>query len=98
MYKILTFLLFVPLIAFFGCSSSRSAQTSTPPAGERKEGMKPYSEVITKDEKSDTGVFIVHHIKQKFLYEIPRKEFGKEFLLVTTQSKTQTGIGYGGDY
>jgi hypothetical protein len=72
-----------------------SAQEGKPP--EKKEGMKAYADVITKEAKSDSGLFIVHRVKIKWYYEIPRKEFGKEFLLVTSQAKTQTGIGYGGD-
>jgi hypothetical protein len=72
-----------------------AGQEAKPP--EKKEGMKAYSEVITKEAKSDTGLFIVHHIKQKWFYEIPKKEIGREYLLVTSQAKTQTGLGYGGD-
>jgi hypothetical protein len=83
---------------FVGCVGPRAAQTSgqNPPAG--KDGMKPYAEVITKEAKSDSGVFIVHRIKQKYYYEIPKKELAQDFLLITTQAKTQTGLGYGGDY
>jgi hypothetical protein len=72
-----------------------AAQDVKPP--EKKEGMKAYGDVITKEAKSDSGLFTVHRVKNKWYYEIPRKEAGKDFLLVTTQSKTQTGIGYGGD-
>ena len=34
---------------------------------------------------------------QKLFYEIPSREIGKEYLLVTSQAKTQAGVGYGGD-
>jgi hypothetical protein len=60
-------------------------------------GMKPYSQVITKEAKSDTGLFIVHRIKEKLYFEIPNKELEKEFLLVSNQAKIQAGLGYGGD-
>ncbi|MEK6755732.1 MAG: DUF5117 domain-containing protein, partial [Bacteroidota bacterium] len=60
-------------------------------------GMKPYSQVITKEAKSDTGLFIVHRIKDKLYFEIPEKELKKEFLLVSNQAKIQAGLGYGGD-
>ena len=89
---------FLFAIGLAGCSSSRSAQVADQKSAEKKDGIKSYTEVITKESKSDTGAFIVHRIKQKFYYEIPSKELGKEFLLVTTQAKTQTGVGYGGDY
>ncbi len=85
--------------AFFaGCSSSRSAQGPDQKTPDKTDAIKPYGDVITKDAKSDTGAFIVHRIKQKYFYEVPKKELGKEFLHVTTQAKTQTGLGYGGDY
>jgi hypothetical protein len=98
MKNLLTLVSVLCIFMFAGCSSSRLAQTSDQKPSEQKEGMKPYKDIITKEAKSDTGIFIVHHVKQKFFYEIPNKVLGKEFLLVTTQAKTQTGMGYGGDY
>ncbi|HEY5614768.1 MAG TPA: zinc-dependent metalloprotease, partial [Bacteroidota bacterium] len=63
------------------------------PAG----GLKPYSEVITKEAKSDSGLFIAHRIKEKLFFEIPNKEVNTDFLFVSRQAKTQSGFGYGGD-
>ncbi len=57
---------------------------------------KPYDKVITKEAKSDEGVFTVHTLKEKTYYEIPRKELGKEFLWVSQIAKTTLGVGYGG--
>jgi hypothetical protein len=72
------------------------AQDVKPPAAP-KEGIKAFSEVITKEAKADSGLFNVYHVKQKWYFEIPKKEIGKDYLLVTSQSRTQTGLGYGGD-
>jgi hypothetical protein len=82
-----------------GCGSSKPdvAAGGPPKPPEKKEGPKPYAEVITKEAKSDSGMFIAHRIKLKLFYEIPVKELGKEYLLVTSQEKVQTGLGYGGD-
>jgi hypothetical protein len=52
--------------------------------------------VITKDAKTKAGVFKVHQVKDKFYYEIPKAEMGKEFLWVTQIAKTTNGVGYGG--
>jgi hypothetical protein len=52
--------------------------------------------VITKDVKSDPGVFTVHQLKERYYYEIPKTELGKEFLLVTQIARTTLGAGYGG--
>jgi len=72
------------------------AQDVKPPVPP-KEGIKPFSEVITKEAKVDSGLFNVYRVKQKWYFEIPRREIGKEFLLVSSQAATQTGLGYGGD-
>jgi len=96
--KLFTFSIFaVVCLALTGCVGPRATQTAGP-AATKQEGMKSYSDVITKEAKSDSGVFTVHHVKQKYYYEIPKRELGQEFLLITTQAKTQTGLGYGGDY
>ncbi|HEX7772976.1 MAG TPA: DUF5118 domain-containing protein, partial [Pyrinomonadaceae bacterium] len=57
---------------------------------------KPYERVITKEAKSDDGVFTVHTIKEKIYYEIPKSELQKEFLWVSQIAKTTLGAGYGG--
>jgi len=93
-------LFIVAAVLLAGCGSTKPADvTAGAPAKppEKKEGPKPYAEVITRDAKSDSGMFIAHRIKQKLYYEIPSREFGREYLLVTSQEKSQSGIGYGGD-
>lgn len=79
---------------------------TTPPAGAERPGfpgqqsrepeIKPYDRVITKDAKSDEGVFTVHRIKERVYYEIPKKELDKEFLWVSQIARTTLGVGYGG--
>ena len=64
----------------------------TPPTNEPQ----PYEKVITKDAKSKSGVFTVHEIKDKYYYEIPKSQLGKEFLWNTQIAKTVAGAGYGG--
>src|SRR5262245_28318441 len=85
-----------------------SQEPATPPAGAQPERpsltnllgrepeIKPYEKVITKEAKSDEGVFTIHTIKDKVYYEIPKSEFGKEFLWVSQIARTTLGVGYGG--
>jgi hypothetical protein len=79
----------------------------TPAPGTQKPGEKPgekpveaeikaYDKVITKQAKSDPGLFTVHRIKDKVYYEIPKKELGKELLWVSQIARTTLGVGYGG--
>ncbi len=56
----------------------------------------PYDRVITKDAKTKAGIFKVHQVKDKFFYEIPKTEMGKEFLWVSQIQRTTNGVGYGG--
>src|SRR5512141_563516 len=58
--------------------------------------IRPYDRVITKDAKSDEGVFTVHRIKDRLYYEIPKAAIGREFLWVSQIAKTTLGAGYGG--
>jgi hypothetical protein len=75
------------------------AQTppSTPPSTPAKTGPKKYDEVITKEARSDSGLFIVHRLKGKLYYEIPFSRLGAQMILVSTQARAQAGVGYGGD-
>jgi len=87
-------------LALWSCSSvAQPPQTSTPPpigSSIPKPTMKPITEFITSEAVQDSGVFNVVRVEDKFYYEIPTKEFGKEFLLVTRFAKTPQ-IGYGGE-
>ena len=67
-----------------------------PPQRDQQPEIRPYERVITKDAKSEAGVFTVHRIKEKIYYEIPQRELGKEFLWVSQIAKTTLGVGYGG--
>ncbi|MUP47392.1 DUF5117 domain-containing protein [Gramella sp. BOM4] len=63
---------------------------------EKKNGLKPYNKVITKDAKSDQGLFTVHKVDNDYFYEIPDSLFNREMLTVTRIAKTASGIGFGG--
>ncbi|TAI48142.1 zinc-dependent metalloprotease [Flagellimonas allohymeniacidonis] len=65
-------------------------------AKSKKNGIKPYDKVITKEAKTDEGLFHVHKVDDKHYYEIPDSLFNREMLMVSRISKTATGIGFGG--
>ena len=75
-----------------------------PPAGGGGRGggraqepeIRPYDRVITKEAKTDEGIFPVHRIKDRVYYEIPKDKLGREFLWVSQIAKTTLGAGYGG--
>lgn len=58
---------------------------------------KDYKEVITSKALSSKGFFHVHKVGEKYFFEIPDSMLGREILVVNRLSKTQVGMGYGGD-
>ncbi|WFO15564.1 zinc-dependent metalloprotease [Cellulophaga baltica 4] len=62
----------------------------------KKGGIEAYEKVITKEAKTDKGLFDVHEVNSKFFYEIPDSLFNKEMLMVSRISKTANGLGFGG--
>jgi hypothetical protein len=56
----------------------------------------PFERVITKDAKSKKGLFTVYQAGERFYFEIPKSELGKQYLWNTQIAKTTVGVGYGG--
>lgn len=77
-------------------NSSGESRPSGPGEERRPEPIRPYERVITKEARTQRGLFTVHRIEDKVYFEIPTNEFGKELLWVAQIEKTQAGFGYGG--
>lgn len=58
--------------------------------------LKKYDEVVTKDAKTTTGVFTVHRIDDKVLFEIPQDALGKLMLWTIEVAKGPAGVSWGG--
>lgn len=89
------------LLLAFSCATPQKALKGKSDTAEKKSDkdkveIKPYDKVITKEAKTDDGLFKVHIIKEDFFYEIPDSLFGREMLMVTRIAKTATNIGFGG--
>ncbi|WP_299057172.1 zinc-dependent metalloprotease [uncultured Polaribacter sp.] len=70
--------------------------TQKPKEKPEKGALKPYSKVVTKDHKTDQGLFKVHVKNDEYLFEIPDSLLKREMLMVTRIAKTANGIGFGG--
>lgn len=86
---------------FVGLAQDPTPEPPTGGGGQQRPGgastdPQPYDKVITKDAKTKAGIFKVHQVKDKYYYEIPKSELGKEFLWVTQIARTTVGVGYGG--
>jgi hypothetical protein len=67
----------------------------TPPAAPKKEGIKPFAEVITAKAKSKTGLFKTHKVEDKWYFEIPDSILNREMLVVTRLAKVPAGVKVG---
>ena len=56
----------------------------------------PYARVVNAQAQTKTGLFKVHRIGERLLFEIPRREMNKDILLVQEIAQTTLGAGYGG--
>ncbi|HJU42270.1 MAG TPA: zinc-dependent metalloprotease [Vicinamibacterales bacterium] len=79
-----------------------AAQEPPPQAGGQDERRlappepRAYDRVITKDAKSDEGIFTVHRIGDRLFYEIPKAMLDKDLLWVSQIARTTLGVGWGG--
>ncbi len=93
------------MVVIAGCTAPRQASVSdttsrtgsTSRTGDDSSSLKNYSEVITDEAKSDSGLFVVHRIGEKLFYEIPDSLLDREMLTVTRIARTANNIGYGGE-
>ncbi|MEN8964530.1 MAG: zinc-dependent metalloprotease [Polaribacter sp.] len=95
------------LVAFvFGFSTETAAQfwkkkkKETPKTAAKpkpkKGSIQPYNKVVTKEHKTDEGMFKVHTKDDNYLFEIPDSLLRREMLMVTRIAKTASNIGFGG--
>ncbi|MFV8225018.1 zinc-dependent metalloprotease [Christiangramia aquimixticola] len=82
--------------AVFQKQDKKETKSATAADSKKDNGIKPYAKVITKDAKTDKGLFTVHQVDNKYFYEIPDSLFNREMLTVTRIAKTASGIGFGG--
>ncbi|HTN06713.1 zinc-dependent metalloprotease [Agriterribacter sp.] len=73
----------------------------SPPASPKK-GPQPYKEVITNKARTDSGLFGVHKIEDKYYFEIADSLLSRDILIVNRISKAAAGMrnfffGYAGD-
>jgi len=100
--SLLTLMLIVGMTSTVEAQKKRKRKkdkTAVPaPAPKPKKGaIQPYNKVVTKDAKTDEGLFKVHTIDDKYLYEIPDSLLEREMLMVTRIAKnTSNNRSFGG--
>ena len=99
MKKTLVLLLCSALFVSCGTFSKKKKTPATPTTAAKKKtdknGIQPYTKVITKDAVSDEGLFTVHKVKDKYFYEIPSSLYKKDMLWVSRIAQIPAGLGGG---
>ncbi|HRO47854.1 zinc-dependent metalloprotease [Agriterribacter sp.] len=79
-----------------------AAQAPASPPAPPKKGPQLYKEVITNKARTDSGLFWVHKVEDKYYFEIADSLLGRDILVVNRISKAAAGMrnfffGYAGD-
>ncbi|WP_343522747.1 zinc-dependent metalloprotease [Pedobacter sp.] len=69
--------------------------SAAPAAAAKKEGIKPFSEVITAKARTTNGLFKTHKVDDKWYFEIPDSMINREMLVVTRLAKAPAGVKVG---
>lgn len=86
------------------CARGGTPAAPTPPGGARpagaangaarqQTGPKPYREVVTPEARTDEGLFAVHTVADKVLFEIPDSLLGRDMLLITRIAGVPANMG-----
>ena len=102
MKKALLILLMVPALCII--NSDANAQRKKKKKNDNSEQSKPkekspfkkYSEVITKEAKTDEGLFTFHKVDDKYYFELPDDLLDREILIVSRISGHVKGLNFGG--
>lgn len=71
-------------------------KTEKPAPKEKKNKMKAYDKVITKDALSQEGLFTVHKVDESWYFELPDSILEKEILVTSRISGFVKGLNFGG--
>ncbi|SFA49333.1 protein of unknown function [Pedobacter suwonensis] len=75
--------------------STPTTPTAAPAAAQKKEGIKPFAEVITAKARTTNGLFKTHKVDDKWYFEIPDSMINREMLVVTRLAKAPAGVKVG---
>ena len=64
--------------------------------GDKKSKEKTYADIITEDAVTDSGLFIVHQVKDKYYFEISKDLLEREILVVSRISGYVNNLSFGG--
>jgi len=99
--RLLAYLCIALVVFTSGCTARQSTAqqprpqpTAAPGAGQaRQQAIRPYREVVTGSAQTDSGMFQVHRISEKVLFEIPDSLLGREMLVISRWAGVPSNFG-----
>ena len=82
-----------------GCAGTRpdaappAASAERGGAAQKKDGPKPYAEVVPDDAVTDDGLFTVHRVGDRVLFEVPDSLMGRDLLSVVRIAQVPADLG-----
>jgi hypothetical protein len=67
-----------------------------PAAGPASAQVQDYRAVVPATAETDPGLFTVHRVGERLLFEIPDSLFGRDMMLMSRANRTQEGLAEGG--
>jgi hypothetical protein len=68
---------------------------ATPPPAAKKEGLKPFSEIITAKARKKDGLFKTYKVDDRWFFDIPDSLLSREMLVVSRLNKVPSGVSVG---
>ncbi len=90
---ILQFGIAAMLLIFAGCASTQSAMETETDSDTSTDEFEPYSEVITAEAETDSGLVTIHRVDEKLYFEIPDSLLGRDMLLISRLAKVPDELG-----
>ena len=90
------------LLAVIVSTALPAQQQTPPPAGanaqaqqgqQQRRGPRPYAQVITDKAITDAGAVTVHHVDERWYFEVPDSLVGRDFLMVTRVAGVPSNFG-----
>ncbi|WP_442589621.1 zinc-dependent metalloprotease [Pedobacter sp. AW31-3R] len=85
--------------ALYAQKKSKKNKKGTPPVAAapapKKEGIKPFKEIITEKARTRTGLFVTYRLDDKWFFEIPDTLLNREMLVVSRLNKVPSGVKVG---
>ena len=72
-----------------------SGASATPPPAAKKEGIKPFSEIITAKARKKDGLFKTYKVDDRWFFDIPDSLLNREMLIVSRLNKVPSGVSVG---